>query len=456
MRGGTLRRDLGAGALAITMAALASWAVSASPLLKSPAPSEAIPSRLSPVLKALIYAKEGSARLADGRWNLSQSDAKLGLILSAEETKQLMACTGQIACWTPDVHNEVEDRVGVKMTASAVSVLKPDMLVTARHVFFRGKTAVASLGRCSFRSFAKPNAAIPILIEKDQRKGYIFNNEDFVVLRLKRELEGCSGFAIGDSSSLREGDQVLSVTAHQRQTLNKLSDREPVVAKGSVRRVLEGVLGGPPFYYADFDFDEGGSGGAVFALEDGRPVADDDGRLILKGISVAFGPNAKNGKPYSDDGNYTIVVGLLAEFRELVAGKAQSAKAVEPVPCPQGGAPKIDAISVPVPPPAAEGPAPSLRQIACRGEAKPGRKAGKANANCKAITKGVKLAAARRVKEKHEFTWKNGTSCRICFTYNRCNPYGCWDEAVRLGAKSTLFAGVGEAAPAIRKPQFCK
>ncbi|MGE3528720.1 MAG: serine protease [Methyloceanibacter sp.] len=420
--------------------------------MNSPSP-EAISSS-SPVRKALIYAKEGSTKLIDGRWNLSQSEAKLGLAFSAGETKQLMACTGQIECWTPDVHNEVEDRVGIKITASAVSVLRPDLLVTARHVLFKGKRALASFGRCSFRSFAKRKAAIPVVVEKDQRKGYVFNNEDFVVLRLKRELEGCDGFAIDASDALlREDDEVASVTARQRQTLNKLSDREPVVATGKIRRVLEGVLGGPPFYYADFDFDEGGSGGAVFAVKDGRPVADEDGRLVLRGISVAFGPNARNGKPYSDDRNYTIVVGLQAEFRDLVAGKAQKAATVEPAACPGGEAAKIDVISDPVP--SAEPEAPSLRQHACSGKTKPGRKAGKANADCKTIANGLKLAA-QRGKEKRAYTWKNGTSCRICFTYNRCNTYGCWDQAVRLSARSTLLAGTGERAPAIQKPQFCK
>jgi hypothetical protein len=70
--------------------------------------------------------------------------------------------------------------------------------------------------------------------------------------------------------------------------------------------------------------------------------------------------------------------------------------------------------------------------------------------------KGSKRAASPRVKEKHEFTLKNDTSCRICFTYNRCNDYGCWDEAVRLNALSSLSAGVSEQPLAIKNAQFCK
>ena len=427
--------------------------------MKSSSPSESISSRISLFRQALIYAKEGSRKLVDGRWNLGQSESKLGIKLSADETKQLMACTGNIVCETPGVEgdgDEVEYKAAVKVTATAVSVLRPDLLVTAKHVLFNGKKAVVPFGSCSFRSYSRRKVAIPVVVEKDQRKGYVFNNEDFIVLRLKRELEGCSSFAINDSdSSLPEGEQILSVTGHQLHTLNKISGREPVVATGQIRKVLDGVLGGPPFYYADIDLDDGGSGGAVFALMDGRPVSDDDGRLILRGISVAYGLRAKNGKPYSEERNYTVIIGLQAEFRDLVKGKAQKPAAVEPAPCLQGGAAKINVISDSVPLPQSETLAPSLQQYACSREATPDRKAGKAKANCAELAKGLKLAASRRAKEKHEFRLNNDTSCRICFTYDRCNHYGCWDEAVKLSGKSTLFAGVRERAPVIKNPQFC-
>ena len=425
--------------------------------MKSSSPPESISSRNSLFRQVLIYAKEGSPKLVDGRWNLGQSESKLGIKLSADETKQLMACTGQIVCETPGVHDEDEDRVGVKVTATAVSVLRPDLLVTAKHVFFKGKRAVVPFGSCSFRSYLRRKVAIPVLVEKDQRRGYVFNNQDFIVLRLKRELEGCSSFAINDSdSSLREGEEILSVTGHQVHTLNKISGREPVLAKGKIRNSFSGrVLGGPPFYYADIDFDLGGSGGAVFALMDGRPVSDDEGHLILRGISVAYGLRAKNGRPYSEERNYTIIVGLQAEFRDLVKGKAYKPAAVEPAPCLQGGTAEVNVISESVPLTQEETLAPFLQQSTCRRGA-PGRKAGKANANCAQLAKGLKLAASQRVKEKYDFTLKNDTSCRVCFTYNRCNAYGCWDEVVRLSAKSSLFAGVGERAPAIKNPQFCK
>ena len=426
--------------------------------MKSSSPSDSISSRISLFRQVLIYAKEGSRKLVDGRWNLGQSESKLGIMLSADETKQLMACTGNIVCETPGVEgdgDEVEYKAAVKVTASAVSVLRPDLLVTAKHVFFKGKRAVVPFGSCSFRSYLRRKVAIPVVVEKDQRRGYAFNNEDFIVLRLKRELEGCSSFAINDYDlSLREGEQILSVTGHQLHTLNKISGREPVLAKGMIRKVLDGVLGGPPFYYADFDLDEGGSGGAVFALTDGRPVSDDEGHLILRGLSVAYGLNAKNGRPYSEGRNHTIIVGLQAEFRELVKGKALKPPAVEPAPCLQGGSAKINVISDAVALAQSETLAP--QQSACSREATPGRKAGKAKANCTKLARGLKLAASQRVKEKHEFRLKNDTSCPICFTYDRCNNYGCWDDVVRLSGKSMLFAGVRERAPVIKTPQFCK
>ena len=425
--------------------------------MNSSSPSESIDARISLLRQVLIYAKEGSPKLVDGRWNLSQSESKLGITLSDDETKQLMACTGQIVCVRPAIHDEDEDTVETKVTATAVSVLRPDLLVTAKHVFFKGKRRVVPFGSCSFRSYSRRKVAVPVIVNKDQRRGYVFNNEDFIVLRLKRELEGCSSFAInGSDSSLREGEEILSVTGHQIHALNKISGREPVLAKGKIRDSFSGqVLGGPPFYYSDIDFDVGGSGGAVFALMDGRPVSDDEGRLILRGISVAYGLKAKSGKPYSEERNFTIIVGLQGEFRDVVKGKAQQPAAVEPAPCPQGGAAKINVISDSVPLPQSEALAPVLQQYACSREAMPDRKAGKAKANCAALAKGLKLAASQRVKE-YEFRLKNDTSCMICFTYDRCNGYGCWDEAVRLSGKSMLFAGVRERAPVIKNPQFCK
>ena len=451
------RLGVGAGAVAAILVVAVSFAVGAAPLIKSPSPSEPVASHLSLLHRALIYAKEGSAKLLDGRWNLGQSDAKLGVTLSAEETQQLMACTGQIVCATPAVEGdgeEVEYRAAVRVTASAVSVLRPDLLVTAKHVFFDGKRAAVPFGSCSFRSFSRKKVAIPVVVEKDQRKGYVLNNEDFIVVRLKRDLEGCNAFALDHKdASLPEGEPILSVTGHQLHSLNKLSDREPVVAKGNIKRVLDGVLGGPPFYYADLDLDDGGSGGAVFALKDGRAVAGDDGRLVLRGISVAYGLRAKNGKPYSDERNYTVIIGLEADFRDLVEGKGEVPAAVEPAGCGQGGAAKITVLSDAAAASQSEAPAASLRPAACGRGAMPGRRAGKAN--CAALAKGLKRAAAQRVKETHDFTLKNDTSCTICFSYDRCNHYGCWDEAMKLSGKSSLSAGMREQAPAIKNPQFC-
>jgi hypothetical protein len=129
---------------------------------------------------------------------------------------------------------------------------------------------------------------------------------------------------------------------------------------------------------------------------------------------------------------------------------------VEPAPCLQGGTAKVNVISESVPLTQSDTIAPFLQQSACSRKATPDRKAAKAKANCAELAKGLKLAASQRVKEKHEFRLKNDTSCPICFTYNRCNDYGCWDEVVRLSGKSTLFAGVRERAPVIKNPQFCK
>ena len=139
-------------------------------------------------------------------------------------------------------------------------------------------------------------------------------------------------------------------------------------------------------------------------------------------------------------------------------GKAQKPAVVEPASCPEGGAPKIDVISVSVPPAQSETLAPLRQQgaeLAEGLELAATQRAKQAPATQKRLKqKPVKQEPDR--KAKYEFTWKNDTSCRICFSYDRCNDYGCWDQAVRLSAKSSLFAGVSEKAPAIKIQQFCK
>lgn len=94
-----MRTGFGAGILAAVLAAIVSFAVEASPLAMDRLSFESLATRNSLLHKVLIYAKERSAKLVDGRWNLSKSEAKLGIRLSDNETQQLMACTGRIVCY---------------------------------------------------------------------------------------------------------------------------------------------------------------------------------------------------------------------------------------------------------------------------------------------------------------------------------------------------------------------
>lgn len=155
-----MRTGFGAGILAAVLAAIVSFAVEASPLAMDRLSFESLATRNSLLHKVLIYAKERSAKLVDGRWNLSKSEAKLGIRLSDNETQQLMACTGRIVCY----------KGSRKVFGSAASVLRPDLLVTAKHLFSTGKGAAVSFRRCSFRSFLHRNVGIPLLIERTSGK----------------------------------------------------------------------------------------------------------------------------------------------------------------------------------------------------------------------------------------------------------------------------------------------
>ncbi len=264
-----------------------------------------------------INPKDISAlRNSDGRWNLTQSDSRLGIHVTKDQASQLMACVGEITCVTLDR--------SAKRFATAVSVLRPDILVTTRHDFFskHGKPEV-SLGRCTFHNYLKPGNKIPFVVYLNQnRTSFQLNNFDYVALHLKTPLSGCNAFGIDKSaSSLQTGDEVLSVTASQIGMLNPISSKEPVVAKGEIKQVFEGAFGGPSMYWTDVDTASGASGGGIFALNrQGDLEVGDDERLVLRAMVIAAALGAKNGQPYNGElqtGNQSILVGLDSSFMEL-------------------------------------------------------------------------------------------------------------------------------------------
>lgn len=148
------------------------------------------------------------------------------------------------------------------------------------------------------------------------------------MLKLKRPLEGCNGFALDATGSpLVPGAQVLSVTANQKGMLNPVNDQEPVIAKGAIRQVFAGAFDGPALYWSDIDLGAGGSGGAIFGLDDqAAPAAGEDGRLTLKALAIASGLNGKNGQPYTGDmdkGNQSILIAANAVFVRSVTTMAE-------------------------------------------------------------------------------------------------------------------------------------
>ena len=101
-------------------------------------------------------------------------------------------------------------------------------------------------------------------------------------------MRDCNAFAITDDKFLAEGEQIFSATGYQRNSLNRLSSREPVVAEGTIRSVSTGFFGGPPFYYGEIDLDEGGINAAPFVECLGRvePV-----RKVWTGPAFHFPPD---------------------------------------------------------------------------------------------------------------------------------------------------------------------
>jgi len=254
-------------------------------------------------------------RQSDGRWNLSQGESQLGLKLSKEQADQLMACVGKITCRTLHGKNQ----------GTAVSVLRPDILVTARHAFIqRDGKSEALPTRCTFHNYSDQRTEIPVMVSRDQAKpGPYFNNFDYAVVRLKAPLKGCNSFAVDNPEALlNPGDQFVSVTIRQSGVLNRTTGTEPVIAKGEVKQVFEGAFDGPSIYWTDVDLGAGGSGGGIFVLDPkGNLQVEKNGRLVMKAMAIATGSGGKNGEPYKgklDRGNQSILVGVDSTFLKAI------------------------------------------------------------------------------------------------------------------------------------------
>jgi len=212
-----------------------------------------------------------------------------------------------------------------KNQGTAVSVLRPDLLVTTRHAFIRhdGK-AEATPNRCTFHNYLDPRTNIPVVVGRDQGKsGPYFNNFDYIVLKLKAPLKGCNSLAVDSSEApLKPGDRFVSVTITQSGMLNRVTKVEPIIAKGEVKEVFDGAFGGPSMYWTDVDLGAGGSGGGIFALDQqGRLVVGENGRLIMKAMAIATGAGGKNGEPYKgqfEKGNQSILVGVDSTFLKSI------------------------------------------------------------------------------------------------------------------------------------------
>jgi hypothetical protein len=163
-----------------------------------------------------------------------------------------------------------------------------------------------------------------VSVSPDQGKpGHYFNNFDYIVLRLKRPLRRCNGFAVDRSEALLQpGDRFVSVSITQSGMLNRVNNAEPVIAKGEVKQVFEGAFDGPSMYWTDVDLGAGGSGGGIFALDQqGSLVTGEDGRLVVKAMAIATGAGGKNGEPYEGQlvrGNQSILVGIDSIFLKSI------------------------------------------------------------------------------------------------------------------------------------------
>jgi hypothetical protein len=249
----------------------------------------------------------------DNRQDLSElADAlRTEFGVTTSQLTQLMACTGTVVCKVPSADGK---RINIYQGSGSIA-LQPNILVTVKHAFQDLDTGqLLPIDTCRFHNWKNPDDEIAVIIDDPSQlppvatsmsKTPALKRQDMTAVRLAHPVEGCQPVAIPERGAmLQAGDRVFEATSKQEGMLSQWSGREPVTEIGTIRRVFAAGADGPLAYFADLSGGEGGSGGGVFRVVNGR--------LSLEAIVQGAGTPAVDGRPYNDEiyHNQTGLVGV--------------------------------------------------------------------------------------------------------------------------------------------------
>jgi hypothetical protein len=249
----------------------------------------------------------------DNRHGLSELADTLRTEFGVTESQltQLMACTGPVVCKVPSADGK---RIYIYQGSGNVA-LQPNILVTVKHAFQDLSTGeLLPIETCRFHNWTNPQDEIAIIIDDPSQLPPIatsmsktpeLKRQDMTAVRLAHPVEGCEPFVIPEQGALlQKGDLVFEATAEQDGMLSLWSGQEPVTQVGTIRNVFPAGPDGPLAYFSDLSGGEGGSGGGVFRVVNGK--------LILEAIIQGAGTPKMDGKPYNEElyQNQSGLVGL--------------------------------------------------------------------------------------------------------------------------------------------------
>ncbi|HET7716924.1 MAG TPA: serine protease [Bauldia sp.] len=254
------------------------------------------------IVAPILAAPVADANIIDGtddRGSLLELGPSLGL--SADEIDRIRKVSGYVGCFLP-----------TPSLGSGALFITNRQILTAGHIFFEDSGVRRS--NCFFKTQGVPSIKVDLLVDEARfgatppKAG---SNYDFAIVPLAEPIEGVEPFPVAPDAKVKNGDDLIVITAHPAGMEKAVPNEVPVVQGCKVRRVpISSSI--TSFFRTDCDATGSSSGGMNLSRVDGE--------LVYRGVTITTGlwrdPKLK-GAPYDERrGSVTTALGTDAAILE--------------------------------------------------------------------------------------------------------------------------------------------
>src|SRR5215207_5307281 len=179
-------------------------------------------------LAGALAAPTATANIIDGtddRDSLLEIGPALGL--SREEIDRIRKVSGYVGCFLPS-----------PSLGSGALFINNRQILTAGHIFFEDSGERRT--NCFFKTQGEPAIKVDLLVEEARfgaNPPKAGSNYDFAIVPLAEPIDGVEPFPVAEDVKIKNGDQLIVVTAHPAGMEKAVPNEVPVAQGCTVRRV---------------------------------------------------------------------------------------------------------------------------------------------------------------------------------------------------------------------------